>query len=105
MNRLLPYQPDAIFFHSDPMALGGLHALADAGLSVPGDVAVIGFDDLPTSARYNSPLTTVSQPTQRIGMVAAEMLIDIIYHPDTQPRRILLPTELVIRQSTRLALP
>ncbi len=101
VNRLLPHRPDAIFFHSDPMALGGMHALADAGWAVPGDVSVVGFDDLPTSTRYNPPLTTVNQPTQRIGMVAAEMLIDIIYHPDTQPRRILLPTELVVRQSTR----
>lgn len=100
-QQLLAQRPDAIFFHSDPMAQGGLRAIHEAGLEAPGDISVIGFDDLPDSARYNPPLTTVHQPTQRIGVVSAEMLIDIIQHPDTQPRRILLPTELVLRSTTR----
>ena len=99
MQRLLPHNPDAVFVASDNMALGALRALQEAGRRVPDDVAVVGFDDMPFAARTNPPLTTVRQPVQRTGAVAAETLIDLIEHPDAQPRRILLPTELVIRAS------
>jgi LacI family transcriptional regulator len=99
MQTLFEAQPDAVFAHSDIMAVGALRALHEAGKRVPEDVAVIGFDDLPIAAQSNPPLTTVLQPTARVGILAAETLIDIIDHPETQPRRILLPTELVIRAS------
>ncbi|MEP7359002.1 MAG: LacI family DNA-binding transcriptional regulator [Anaerolineales bacterium] len=99
MQRLLPLNPDAVFAASDVMAVGALRALREAGRRVPEDIALIGFDDMPFSARTDPPLTTVRQPVQRTGEVAAETLIDLIEHPDAQPRRILLPTELVIRAS------
>jgi LacI family transcriptional regulator len=99
MQRLLPLNPDAVFAASDVMAMGALRALREAGRRVPEDIALIGFDDMPFSARTDPPLTTVRQPVQRTGEVAAETLIDLIEHPDAQPRRILLPTELVIRAS------
>jgi LacI family transcriptional regulator len=60
---------------------------------------VLGFDDIPPSANSNPPLTTIRQPIQRTGSVAAEILIDMIERPDPQPRRVVLPTELVIRSS------
>jgi LacI family transcriptional regulator len=66
---------------------------------VPEDVALIGFDDMPVAASTNPPLTTIRQPVQRTGEAAAESLIDLIEHPDAPPRRIVLPTELVIRAS------
>jgi LacI family transcriptional regulator len=99
MQRLLPFNPDAVFAASDVMAVGALRALRDAGRRVPEDVALIGFDDMPIAASSNPALTTVRQPVQRTGQAAAEMLIDLIEHPDAQPRRIVLPTELVIRAS------
>lgn len=93
-------RPDAVFVASDTMALGALRALREAGLRVPADMALAGFDDMPFAARTDPPLTTVRQPVQRTGMVAAETLFELIENPDTPPRRIILPTELVVRAST-----
>lgn len=99
MKRLLAHHPDAVFVASDAMAIAAIRAIQELGLRVPEDIAVVGFDDIPTAATSKPPLTTVRQPIQRTGSVAAEMLIDLIEHPDPQPRRIVLPTELVIRAS------
>ncbi len=98
-QRLLQQPLDAIFAASDNMAVGVLRALREAGRSVPEEVAVVGFDDLPFAARTDPPLTTVRQPIQRTGQVAAETLIEMIAERASQPRRIILPTELVIRAS------
>jgi DNA-binding LacI/PurR family transcriptional regulator len=86
------------------MAVGVLRALREAGLRVPEDIAVTGFDDMPFAAHTDPPLTTIRQPIQRMGAVAAETLIDLIAHPDEQPRRVILPSELVIRSSSGSAL-
>jgi len=99
MQRLLPFAPDGVFVASDMMAIGAQRALRDAGRRVPEDVAVVSFDDMPFAARAEPPLTTMRQPIHRTGVVAAETLIDLIDSPDRQPRRILLPTELIIRES------
>ena len=99
MQRLLPLNPDAVFAASDITALGVLRALREAGRRVPDDVAVVGFDDMPFAAHTDPPLTTVRQPIYRTGMMAAETLIDVIENPSDQPRRIILPTEMVIRAS------
>lgn len=104
MQRLLPFEPDAVFVASDAMAIGSLRALREAGKRVPEDIAIAAFDDIPVAARTDPPLTTVRQPIQRMGAIAAETLIDLISHPDTHPRRIILPTEMVIRQSSGSAL-
>ncbi len=100
MQQLLPRAPEAVFVASDSMAVGALRALREAGLRVPDDIAISGFDDIPFAARTDPPLTTVRQPIQRMGSVAAETLIDMISHPQPQPRRVILPTELVIRESS-----
>ncbi len=99
MKNLLSHRPDAVFVSSDAMAFGAMRAIQEADLRIPEDIAVVGFDDIPTAATSKPPLTTVRQPIQRTGSVAAETLIDLIEHPDPQPRRIVLPTELVIRNS------
>jgi DNA-binding LacI/PurR family transcriptional regulator len=104
-QRLLPLAPDAIFVARDSMAIGALRALREVGYRVPEDVAVVGFDDLPIAARANPPLTTVRQPVQRTGQVAADTLIEMIEERTTQPRRIILPTELVLRASCGSPLP
>ncbi len=99
MKKLLQHRPDAVFVASDAMAFAAMRAIGDAGLRIPQDIAVVGFDDIPSAATSKPPLTTVRQPIQRTGGVAAEALIDLIEHPDPLPRRIVLPTELVIRSS------
>ena len=100
MQQLLPFKPDAVFAASDTMAIGAMHAIRDAGLCVPEDIAMAGFDDVPAAARTVPPLTTIRQPVYRSGVIAAETLIDLIANPSSQTHRIILPTELVIRAST-----
>lgn len=104
MRRLLPHKPDAVFCASDVMAAGAIQAIREAGLGVPKDISVAGFDDVPLAARSDPPLTTVRQPIYQAGFVAAETLMDLIANPSSQPHRIILPTELVIRASTAPAL-
>ncbi len=99
MRKLLPYKPDALFASSDLMALGALRSATEAGLKIPDDLAIIGFDDLPPATVAFPPLTTVRQPVHRLGMTAVEMLIDILNTGNDLPRRVILPTELVIRAS------
>ena len=93
-----------MFIASDMMAVGALRALREAGLRVPEDVAIVGFDDLPQAARTEPPLTTVRQPVYRLGAIAVDSLLDLIDHPDSSTRRIVLPTELVVRSSCGSAL-
>lgn len=99
MRRLLPQGPDAVFVASDTMAFGALRALREVGLSVPGDVAVVGFDDLPTAISADPPLTTVRQPIRRVGAQAVETLLDILANGPEPVRRITMSTQLIIRSS------
>jgi LacI family transcriptional regulator len=99
MQQLLPRKPEVIFAASDTMALGALRAIKDAGLKVPEDMGLVGFDDMPFAVNTDPPLTTIRQPIQRSGEIAAQTLIDMIDHPNTVHHHIILPTELVIRSS------
>ncbi len=99
MRQLLEHQPDAISTASDVMAIGAMHAINDAGLSVPDDVAVVGFDDLTLASTAEPPLTTIRQPINRFGLLAVETLIDILDAGPEPLRHIILPTELVVRDS------
>jgi LacI family transcriptional regulator len=99
MRRLLAAQPDAIFAANDSMALAALRVLRENGLRVPEDVALAGFDDIPAAAAADPPLTTVRQPIRRLGEVATQTLLQMIDDPDGPPRRVILPTELVVRAS------
>ncbi len=97
--ELLPHKPDAIFVASDQMAVGVLQALQASGCNIPGDVAVVGFDGLPTARDTVPPLTTVRQPIHLRGMVAAEILINTLEGRITVPKHVLLPTSLMIRDT------
>ncbi len=99
MQQLLPQKPEAVFVASDTMAMGALRALRSAGLSVPQDMAMVGFDDLPSSAISDPPLTTVRQPIRRVGAQAVEILLDSLTNNPSSPRHIIMTTELVVRAS------
>jgi LacI family transcriptional regulator len=100
VKRLIPARPDAIFAFSDRMALGVLRALGEAGLSVPEDVAVMGFDDLPPAQLAQPPLTTIRQEVEQAGMEAVALLLERVQDPAAPARRVELPTRLVVRGST-----
>lgn len=98
MRQLIPTGLDAVFVVSDTMALGALRALEEANIVVPRDMAVASFDDLPTAATANPPLTTVRQPIGN-GSRAVATLLDMIRTGDKTPRHITVPTELIVRAS------
>jgi DNA-binding LacI/PurR family transcriptional regulator len=97
---LLAHEPDAIFAFSDRMAVGVLRALRDAGRTVPGDVAVVGFDDLAPARASTPPLTTIRQEVEQAGVKAVQLLLERIQAPEAPARRVELPTRLVVRAST-----
>lgn len=99
MQHLLTHRPDAVVVASDTMALGALRGLRLAGIPVPNEIAVIGFDDLPAAAVSDPPLTTVRQPIRRVGTQAIETLIDILKNGVEPARCIVMSTELIIRNS------
>lgn len=100
MQRLLRAKPEAVFAQSDAMAIGALKAIRQAGLRVPDDLALVGFDDLPLAEHVDPPLTTVRQPIPLLGHMAVEVLLSQIAHPQRKVRRqVVLPTDLVVRES------
>ena len=98
--ELLDRGVDAIFCANDATASGALETIKGAGLGVPNDVALAGFDDLPVASDLDPPLTTIRQGVHAQGRESAYALLSLLEGPEGGPRRVLLPTELVIRQST-----
>lgn len=90
---------DAVFTHNDLGAAGALRALRAAGRRVPEDVAVIGFDDVPLARCTDPPLTTVRQPLREMGAAAANLLISRLGGEPPPAEPVVLPTELVVRDS------
>jgi LacI family transcriptional regulator len=91
--------PDAVVCANDQMAIGVLRAFAAAGVRVPDDVAVVGFDDIYPASLFDPPLTSVHQSARMLGERACARLLDRIAHPALTPALELLPTELVLRSS------
>lgn len=92
--------PTAFFAASDLMAMATLSALYHNGISVPEKVAVIGLSNIEMSRFASPPLSTVHIPTKEIGMAAVDLLFDRINGNNILPRKVLLPTELIVRHST-----
>ncbi|MFF0394928.1 LacI family DNA-binding transcriptional regulator [Streptomyces sp. NPDC005248] len=92
-------QFDSVFAHNDISAAGVLRALRAAGRSVPDDIAVVGFDDIPMAEHTEPPLTTVRQPTRQMGETAARLLLSHLGGTATPDGPVVLPTELVVRLS------
>jgi LacI family transcriptional regulator len=95
----LPNRPTAIFASNDIMAFGVIEVVREQGLSIPRDISVIGFDDIPQAANVHPRLTTVRQPLEHMGRVATTMLLELINNPDRPPEKLELPTELIIGET------
>jgi LacI family transcriptional regulator, galactose operon repressor len=91
--------PTAVFAAADMMAVGAIRAIQAAGLSVPGDVAIVGFDDIRLAELLSPPLTTIRQDMVGIGLAAGRALVEQIENPDSTPPVLTLPVELVVRAS------
>ena len=99
--RGAPSLAEAYFCANDIIALGFMRALREMGLSVPGDVSIVGFDNLPMAGVFDPPLTTIDVPKTRIGAMAIRLLDDLIAGEDSaQPTvKVLMTGELVSRDS------
>lgn len=92
--------PTAVFAFDDMVAIGAMQAFLEEGVGVPGDIAVVGYDDI-LLARYVTPsLTTIEQPKRQMGNLAMEMLIRVIRGEDLEAREVVLKPELIVRQSS-----
>ena len=91
--------PEALVCANDQMAVGAMHALVNAGIAIPDEVAVVGFDDIPVARYLSPPLTTVRQPMKDLGAAAVDALVDQLQRRRIAARDIVLPTELVVRGS------
>jgi LacI family transcriptional regulator, repressor for deo operon, udp, cdd, tsx, nupC, and nupG len=90
----------AIFAQSDQMAIGAIRALREAGMRIPQDVAIIGYDDIPAAAYCYPPLTTIRQPLQELGRIATQLLIKIVEGDNgVVNNEVLLRTEVIERAS------
>jgi LacI family transcriptional regulator len=94
----LPQRPTAVFVASDVVATGAMAAIQSAGLRIPEDMAVVGFDDIFLAAHVQPPLTTIRVPAYGLGWTAAQVLISLI-EGDEDVASVMLETELVVRES------
>jgi len=101
LERKKPFT--ALFAYNDISAIGAIRVFQEHGLRVPEDVSVLGFDDIPAAAFYTPSLTTVRQPLNRMGEVAAQTLLERIEGGKDYPAEIAIEPEIVVRQSTAKA--
>jgi LacI family transcriptional regulator len=90
----------AVVAGHDRVALGAYDALAARGLSCPGDISVVGFNDMPFMDKVSPPMTTVRIPHYELGAEAARLLLEVLHDPARHPRSLLLPLTIVVRSST-----
>ena len=102
MEALLaaPTRPDAVFAVSDTLAAGALRAIEQAGLRVPDDIAVAGFDGTELAGLVSPPLSTIEQPSRDIGRKAVELLLNKIDNPDAPTERVMMDWHYIERAST-----
>ena len=92
--------PSAVFAFNDTLAIDTVHACAEIGLRIPQDLAIIGFDDIHSSAVIEPSLSTIHQPLFEIGFKAMKILFTLIQDQDSRPVQIIVPLEVIKRQST-----
>ncbi len=93
-------RPTAFFIASDSMAIGALRALHEAGIQVPHDISIVGFNDIPTSKFVQPPLTTVKVCTEFMGETAVELLVERLTTKRHISKKVVIPTKLIIRESS-----
>lgn len=94
-------RPDGIFGGNDEVALGIMHSLLEAGIDIPGEVSIVGYDDIEFASASAVALTSVRQPSREIGRRAAELMLDALAGEDVQHRSTRFEPELVVRRSSR----
>jgi len=103
MQRLLtlPDPPTAVFTHNDVLAMGAMRAIYDAGLTVPEDVSVVGYDDTISASYLNPRLTTVKSPVAEMGRLAGKIILELAQKEGSLAvQTFTLPVELIVRAST-----
>jgi LacI family transcriptional regulator len=95
----LDHPPTAIFAGSDWQAAGVYRAIYERGLTIPGDISVIGFDDIPSARWMSPPLTTMRQPLKEMGQAAMTLLLRMIAEEELEETRVELPCSLIVRES------
>jgi len=93
--------PSAVFVANDNMALAAMKIIKEEGLKIPEDISIVGFDDIEASSQIDPPLTTVRQPLYKMGEEAAKLLFQLLNSKESKPKKIILDTQLVIRESCR----
>ncbi|EOI3462565.1 substrate-binding domain-containing protein, partial [Cronobacter turicensis] len=95
----LPEPPQAVFMGNDAMAVGAYQALYQAGLRIPQDIALVGYDDIELASYMTPPLTTIHQPKDELGELAIDVLIHRMAQPELQQQRLQLTPVLMVRGS------
>jgi DNA-binding LacI/PurR family transcriptional regulator len=93
-------RPTAVFAASNLLTLGVLQAIHDADLDIPGQIAILGFDEMAWAMSLRPPLTTVAQPALEVGRTSAQLLLDRIRKPDQPRKQVVLETQLIVRASS-----
>ncbi len=94
-------KPTAVFCANDLLALGLMRGLMKQGISIPGDFALVGYDDVEFASMLSTPLTTIRQPKYELGRTAAELLLDEASNPTShQHKHIVFQPELIVRESS-----
>lgn len=101
VNAIIDNHVTAVFAINDEMAIGVMRGLADRGLKIPDDISVVGYDNIDFSQYMIPSLTTIAQPMEAIGQTALKLIINKINNNDATAKRIELPNELIIRESTK----
>ena len=100
----LESRPTAVFCENDETAIGAMQAFKQANLHVPNDISVAGFDDIAFSAFVDPPLTTIAQPAEEFGRTAVTLLVDLLNGKIRKAPKVIMPFELIVRESTGKAL-
>ena len=93
-------RPTAVFCFNDQMAIGAMDSLRRRGVSIPDEVSVVGFDDIPFARYTVPPLTTVAQPVREIGQETVRLLLAIVRGHTQSAVSVILPHKLIVREST-----
>ena len=99
VEELLTNKTDftAVMAQNDRMAVGVIRGLRQAGLDVPGDISVIGYDDIPLASYFDPPLTTIKQPIDQFGLIGAQLLVEAVKNNNYQPSSVVLEPQLIER--------